>query len=169
MLSKILKKNQPNVALQFDSSSEDSVETIKIELFDFIRRFYSTNKASWAEVSDEVKMKHSYMLIQFLSIKEAEITMLVQNMLTPRIIDTMHMMFSKNNDGKVPGWMYTKTAKSPTDILNLKKVDKSILSKIREKYQLDGKDLEFFVIYNPQPLEKIIKEEQLAIDMKKQK
>ena len=174
MLSKILGKKLNNVEVHIGYSEEieeDKKAEPKIDMFEFFRRFFSTNKATWDEISDNEKMKHSFMLLQYLAIKEPDIATMSQNMFSPTVIDTLQVMFSVNNGGKSPGWMFTKAPnlRKAAMVIDLKKYDKSIISKIKETYQLDGKDFDFFMTWYQKPLQDLLITEQASIDMKKQK
>lgn len=169
-LSRILKRKVENVSiLEVEHSSTDS-KIVDIPLFDFTKRFFSKNKESWSEVSDEVKMKHSFMLLQFLSINEAEIAMMIQNSISPRTIDVLHLLFSNNYDGKTPGWMFTKVYKNKLDVeVNLKKYDGSSIQLLREKHNLDFKDFEFLMLHHGSELKEFLDEQEKNNSMKKTK
>jgi hypothetical protein len=163
-LSKILKKklNNPDYALA-DSTEIESVK--QLGLFDFFKLFFSFDSNAWSEVSSEQKMKHSYMLLEYLSINEPEIATLSQNMLSPAIIDALHLMFSKNYNGRVPGWMYSKVSRQKK--LDLAKFDKSIVRDFKNRYTLDFKDIQFLLIHQKSELEEFLTDEQQAREFKK--
>lgn len=168
-LSNIIKKNIQTFSIV--EKPEEKIELAsEMKMFDFFNVFFSLDEKAWSKVPDKIKMKHSFMLLQYLSIKIPDIATFTQNMISPAIIDTLHLMLSRDNGGRSPGWMYTKIPKlDGTMKLDLKKYDKSLVRSFKEKYLLDGKDFESMITYHPSIIEDILKQEQEARDLKKTK
>jgi hypothetical protein len=170
-LSDITKKQPINNFQLIDDITTSNVEkpAAKIGMFDFFKVFFSTKHSDWSTISNDEKLGHSFMLLQYLSIKEPEIAAMSQNMLTPVVIDALHFLFSKNYGGKSPGWMFTKLSRKQEKAIDLKKYSKEILTRIKSRYRLDSKDFDFLLTYETSLLEELLIQEQSSIDMKKQK
>jgi hypothetical protein len=74
-------------------------------------------------------------------------------------------MFSKNYNGRVPGWMYSKVSRQKK--LDLAKFDKSIVRDFKNRYTLDFKDIQFLLIHQKSELEEFLTDEQQAREFKK--
>lgn len=116
--------------------------TDNIDLFPFLRLFFSVNDAKWNDLSPKAKTSHTYMLVQFLSIMYP-VEMQVYNMkwfdMNHHVIDALRNSL-KTKD--YPGWMYTRAKSAPVAKDQISKFDKTILQLFLDKHDVDYKNIE---------------------------
>ena len=125
------------------------------KLFDFIKIMF-TRPSDYKNVSNHNKKRHHFMINRFFAIKYPSNAQLfnVNGINGNSVIDSWHMVASRFNS--VPGWIYTKTKKSPKAKVNKKQYIPSdaTISFFMEKNEIGNrefKELEKFAkedLYN---------------------
>jgi hypothetical protein len=122
-----------------------------MELFDLTKIIF-TNPNQYQKLKNHEKSKHFFMINRFFSIKYPTTSQsLNRNGITPwAIVDLWQIVASRFQ--KVPGWIYTKTKKAPTE--KVWKPNPEIAKLWMERHQIGERELELAIKFNPEEMKK---------------
>jgi len=134
------------------------------KLFDFIKIMF-TDKTAYENVSNNDKRRHFFMLNRFWSIKYPE-TAQAFNHLKINQANAIDMWFRLSAQfNRVPGWFYTRTKKSKSNIAKKKlQYSKEAKDMYLQMNNIDSKTLAELEKYYPAELEKELKTIDSQID-----
>lgn len=122
-----------------------------MELFDLTKIIF-TNPSQYQKLKNHEKSKHFFMINRFFSIKYPTTSQsLNRNGINPwAIVDLWQIVASRFQ--KVPGWIYTKTKKAPTE--KVWKPNPEISKIWMERHQIGERELELAIKFNPEEMKK---------------
>jgi hypothetical protein len=133
-----------------------------MELFDLTKIIF-TNPSQYQKLKNHEKSKHFFMINRFFSIKYPTTSQsLNRNGINPwAIVDLWQIVASRFQ--KVPGWIYTKTKKAPTE--KVWKPNPEISKIWMERHQIGERELELAIKFNPEEMKKSfsILEKQISV------
>jgi hypothetical protein len=122
-----------------------------MELFDLTKIIF-TNPKEYKKLKNSEKAKNFFMINRFFSIKfPTTAQSLNQNGINPwAVVDLWQIVGSRFQ--KVPGWIYTKTKKAPSE--KVWKPNPEVCKIWLEKHKLTERELEFAIKFNPEEMKK---------------
>jgi hypothetical protein len=133
-----------------------------MELFDFMRMIF-TNPQEYQKVKNTEKNKHYFMVQRFFSIKYPTTAQaLNRNGITGwAVVDLWQIVASRFQ--RVPGWIYTKTKKAPSE--KIWKPNPEVAKLWMERNGLGERDLQDAIKFNPEAMKKSFSALEKQIEM----
>jgi hypothetical protein len=127
-----------------------------MELFEFIKVLF-TDPKKFTELKNSEKSKHFFMTQRFMSIKHPTTAQSLNKIgMNPwAVLDLWHIVAYRygQKSKRVPGWIYTKTKKAPTE--KVWKPDPDVSAFWMKRNGLTEKDLKDAIKYNPEEMKKL--------------
>jgi hypothetical protein len=123
-----------------------------MELFDFVKVMF-TDPKKYSQLKNSDKAKHFFMIQRFMAIQHPTTAQQLNRvgMNGWAVVDLWQLVASRFK--RVPGWIYTKTKKSPTD--KVWKPDPEVAKIWMQRNNLGERELKDAIRFNPEEMKKL--------------
>jgi len=133
-----------------------------MELFDFIKVMF-TDPKKYSQLKNSDKSRHVFMIQRFMSIQHPTTAQQLNRvgMNGWAVVDLWQIVASRFK--RVPGWIYTKTKKAPSD--KIWKPDPEVSAYWMKHNQVGERELKDAIRFNPEEMKRIFSSLEKQIKM----
>jgi len=133
-----------------------------MELFDFIKVMF-TDPKKYSQLKNSDKSRHVFMIQRFMSIQHPTTAQQLNRvgMNAWAVVDLWQIVASRFK--RVPGWIYTKTKKAPSD--KIWKPDPEVSAYWMKHNQVGERELKDAIRFNPEEMKRIFSSLEKQIKM----